>query len=281
MSEITVANAANAPVAKSRLVWIDVLKGLAILIVLAHHYMEPGLGFKVLLSSQGLVPSLTRMWEVSLQHSLSGLDTALMVTAGLGYQGVHLFLVASGFSLALASVNRSRSLSYGAFLKRRVARLLPPYWILVLLLGTIGAVMSLTHWKIPWLIGSSKSDLFVNLFLLRNFAEKWIWIYPSPLWFVPLIVQLYLLFPPLMSAMQKRPQSTLIACAVLTVAYRSFAVFVLGGKPVGIEAEGASTPLAFCLARLFEFAFGMWLALHFAQNGHIVVARGSWPCWAV
>lgn len=247
-----------------RLVWIDVVKGMAILAVLFHHYVEPGVKFRVLLSDAGASHSLRAMWTVALGATHNAFNAALMCLGGLGYQGVHVFLVVSGLGLALADARRAAPMPFAAFLRRRASRLLPPYWLVVALLGVLGLVMSRAHWQSDWLIGSSKSDLLINVFLVRDFSEKWVWIYPGALWFVPLIVQLYLVYPLLARGLQKRPAMTLMLCLALTLGYRALAVLLWHGRPVGIEAAGRVTPMMFGAARLWEFALGVALAAWFA-----------------
>lgn len=258
--------APTAPAAPSanRVDWIDVFKGLAILAVLVYHFWPPGTNRHSGVGFDGLVAGWARIWNEARAVSRSPADALALALSSLGYQGVHLFLIISGFALAASEARRGRAEAPLVFYRRRASRLLPPYYAWIFVLAVIGVANSLLHLKNPLLVGLSREDLPINLLLVRNFAEAWVWVYPGVMWFVPLILQLYLLYPFLASAMRRRPTETLVACAVITLAYRAIAVLLLDGVPVGTTAPGRSTPLLFGLARLWEFALGIWLAQRFA-----------------
>ena len=206
----------------------------------------------------------TRIWDASRAASGSLPDELWLSLSVLGYQGVHLFLIISGFTLAASEVRRGRAEPPGVFYRRRAARLLPPYYAWLFVLAAIGATNALLHLKAPWFVGLSREDLPINLLLVRNFSEKWVWGYPGELWFVPLILQLYLLYPFLAAAMRRWPTATLAACAVVTVGYRAVAILFWDAVPIGNFVGGRMTPLLFSLARLWEFGLGIWLAQRFS-----------------
>lgn len=252
--------------AAGRLVWLDAIKGLAILGVLAHHFVAPATAFKLKISTEGFPGGLDLIQSLAHANSRNPIDFIFLILAGLGYQGVHVFLVASGFALAVADATRPQQVKFRAFLGKIVQRLLYPYWVFVVFLALIGGVEHVIHMYPGWLIGSSKQDFIINFFLLRTLKQDWLWVYPGALWFVPLIVQLYLIYPLLGGAMRKRPTITLIACLALTLAFRGFAVLFLSAAPIGVNVSGPQTPLTFFLARLFEFGLGVWFGQYFATH---------------
>jgi peptidoglycan/LPS O-acetylase OafA/YrhL len=248
----------NAPA--QRLAWVDMLKGLAIFAVLLHHFPAVTTHFGLRLTGQGIFASLQHIWTLAHSATTSRTEAVAAFVAAFGYQGVHLFLIASGFGLAMADLKRDRPLPFGQFLKRRAARLLPPYWTVVLILGLIGLVQARMHLLPSWVIGSSRYDFLLNLFLLRNFREMWVWIFPGAFWFVPLIVQLYLCYPLITWGLRRFGGRGLLACAVITLTYRAFATWGLASGPVGTDGAPRVTPMMFFPARLFEFALGIAFA---------------------
>ena len=259
-------------------------KGLAILAVLAYHFWPPGTNRRSGAEFDGVVAGWGRIWNEARAVSRSPGDALALALSSLGYQGVHLFLIISGFALAASEARRGRGEAPLVFYRRRAARLLPPYYAWLFVLAAIGATNALLHLKAPWFIGLSREDLPINLLLVRNFAEVWVWVYPGVMWFVPLILQLYLLYPFLASAMRRRPTVTLAACAVVTVGYRAVAMLFWDAVPIGNFVGGRMTPLLFSLARLWEFGLGIWLAQRFsapAPNGESDVGGrhplNQWP----
>jgi peptidoglycan/LPS O-acetylase OafA/YrhL len=109
---------------KSRNAGIDLLRGIAIVLVIFHH-----IGIRLPLAQTMLKPWLPK-WILGLLNFR-------------GYQAVFLFFVLSGFLIARQSITRWGSLRHRhlrAFYVRRAARILP---CLLLLL----AVLSLLHWS--------------------------------------------------------------------------------------------------------------------------------------
>ncbi|MBA2706861.1 MAG: acyltransferase [Gemmatimonadaceae bacterium] len=158
-----------------------------------------------------------------------------------GWQGVHIFIVLAGFTLTYATLNRAEPLAWRQWYLRRAERILPSYWLVaiagflvVVLVGTLNpnennpVSLSLQSWK-----------LLADLTLLRNFSYKAMLADPnSALWFVPLIVSFYLLFPFLYSLISKRDRASgwvkiLLIVAGIEFAYRAAAIYWLDGMPVG------------------------------------------------
>jgi peptidoglycan/LPS O-acetylase OafA/YrhL len=269
--------------------WMDVVKGLAIGFVLLHHFPAVATGFSLRLSETGVVTSLQHQWSLSRSVTTNPVDSCFAFLSTFGYQGVHLFLIVSGFGLAIADIRRGRRNTYASFIRRRALRLLPPYWMFCLIIGFIGFVQSRFHAMPLWIIGSSRWDLLCNLLLTRDFREKWVWSYPGSLWFVPLILRLYLLYPLLARGIERFPRLTLVIALGATLAYRAVAVLLLDSGPVGTTGPyERSTPLMFCFARLFEFTFGIWLGAStasgridaFQQRGGWLVAVCGLAIWA-
>jgi len=240
------------------------------------------------------------VWIV-LVHALRG---------WFGWQGVHIFIVLGGFTLTYASLHRAEPLAWRQWYLRRAERILPSYWLIavsgflvVVLVATLNA-----NEKNPFSLSVAAWKLFTDLTLLRNFSYKTMLADPnSALWFVPLIVSFYLLFPWLYSLISKQRGvkgwiKILLVAAVIEFVYRAVAIYWLDGMPVayghgffkllGRPANALNeipetfafqlwAPFGFAPSRLGEFALGMIGAFALLRDGakfeHALFSRWSVP----
>src|SRR5262245_49543847 len=118
-----------------RLRGIDALRGIAAMGVVLYHAFDPK-----------LIPNNLLRYPVQL----------LQLGSSFGYIGVFLFFVISGFCIHLQwartrAAEESRPIKFGAFWKRRIRRLYPPYIIalaLFLLLTAWSVGIDVTHFFI-------------------------------------------------------------------------------------------------------------------------------------
>jgi peptidoglycan/LPS O-acetylase OafA/YrhL len=140
-----------------------------------------------------------------------------------GQLAVAVFIVVSGFSLALAPLRRGSTLSGGTgrFLRRRAWRILPPYWAALVFSTAIAA--SLAH---PPLQTGAKSFV-VHALLLQDITGSWV--VNGTFWSIAVEWQIYFLFPLILLLARRRGIATAVACTVLLV----FAAQALGhlGSP--------------------------------------------------
>src|SRR5262249_42805218 len=99
----------------SRLVSIDALRGAAALGVVFYHAIQ---------QTRNAIPANVLKWPALFIQSLSS----------FGYIGVFLFFVISGFCIHLQwtktqATGNNETIKFGAFWKRRIRRLYPPYLI--------------------------------------------------------------------------------------------------------------------------------------------------------
>ncbi len=168
--------------------YLDGLRGLAALYVVIHHaYME--------------VP------PTALPH-LAELSTRWLY---YGQVSVDIFIVLSGYCLMLPVVIAGGSLrgGIGQYLLRRARRILPPYYIalllsLILIAGIPGMnQISGTRWDVA-LPAIKRGAIGSHLLLLHNLNVNWALTINPPMWTVATECQIYFLFPLLLLPIWKR-----------------------------------------------------------------------------
>lgn len=166
---------------------IDGLRGLAILMVTAFH-----------------------LWRAAGRPDLG----ALTPLAPWGASYVSLFLAISGFCLYRQWL--AQPLPALQFYRRRLARLLPPYYLAlavmtaVWLLSGRGAGISAKHWAVQLLVHATFTHT-----LLADGAFR----IATVFWFIGVLVHLYLLFPLLAPLVRGRPWLMAAAAWAASVTY--------------------------------------------------------------
>ncbi len=239
---------------------LPAIKGLAILLVVAYHLW----GF-----TKGYLPFTQIVTEASGQGLKGLFEGVLNVVCRLGEQGVHFFLIASGFGLAASWWQRyhnigtkSEQFSVISFWRRRLSRIFPLYWLahgLAVILLTIDPSWVPFGGDI-WHQGAIEvmAAIIASLTTLRNFIEKYYYFINSTWWYIGLSVQLYLVFPLLIWVGKRRGWSILLAGSLLiSLVYRTIVVSLhLNQRVTDALMRGAIFP-----SRLFEFVFGIILAI--------------------
>lgn len=119
----------------------------------------------------------------------------------LGYLSVGVFIILSGFCLAIPVVNNDLNFKGGLkrYIKRRFRRIIPPYYvalilsILIILIFPVLQVNSNTKWdsKIP----INFENVSAHFLLVHNLKTYWISKINGAHWSVALEWQIYFLFP--------------------------------------------------------------------------------------
>jgi peptidoglycan/LPS O-acetylase OafA/YrhL len=234
-----------------RLLWIDISKALAILVVVYFHFFSTYF-------QHGVLPPPD--WSNVAASALTILRFAWLKISGLGFHAVGVFIILSGWTLMQSTARRAESgaMSWGGWYRARFLRLYPMYWVahLVYLLSPFEARLEPFDSRIILsLLGLRFIDIQMN-FMYLNAA----W------WYFSMLIQFYLIFP-LLFWMARRCGPwvfLIIACAagffaryVLLVLWPQNGLWVLGG---------------FAICRLPEFALGMSLVMWHAQSA----ARVEW-----
>jgi peptidoglycan/LPS O-acetylase OafA/YrhL len=229
---------------KGRLDYIDVLRALAVLSVVSVHVWGYWLNSPIQEAHGVSIRAFFYRW------------------ASLGSWGVDLFIVISGFCLAhplFKSTDRStppRDLRIGKFYTRRAWRILPAYYVAVLLFFVIELFPKVQ----PYLVGRPVNawDLTTHLLLIQTWFGSTIGAINGPFWSIALEAQLYLAFPLLLLFIRKWGFTRAIG---ITVAV-ALAWFALAGVWGGMSISHTFGPdLSKELpARWFEFALGVGAA---------------------
>lgn len=230
-----------------RIVAVDLLRGIAVLLVMWAHlpFSRTGLGGSLVQSGAGTFPGPL------FQH-----------VAGYGAYGVHLFLVISGFCIHLRWVRArdpAASVDFVGFWKRRLARLYPVY--LVALAASLLAIF-VVH---GLLLGGIRSpsiggwfgyasdarfvvDLLALLFLVQNLGDASQRIGNGPFWSLALEEQLYALYFPLLW-MRKRYgwRAVFVVTSAVSVAWRLGGWALLGPEARAWQRIGPSFWVAWAL----------------------------------
>jgi peptidoglycan/LPS O-acetylase OafA/YrhL len=228
-----------------RLLWLDVAKGLAILIVVYFHFFRTYF-------EHGVLPPPD--WS----HLSTGVVTVLRLTwfklSGLGFHAVGVFIILSGWALMQSTARRADKgvLSWGEWYRARLLRLYPMYWVahLVYLVSPFTARFEKIDGRfILSLLGLRFVDITNNFYYLN---AAW--------WYFTMLIQFYLLFPLLFRAARKLGPwpFLLLACAIgFLTRYWLLVVCPVNGMWI----QGG---LAIC--RLPEFALGMAIGIWYSRQ---------------
>jgi peptidoglycan/LPS O-acetylase OafA/YrhL len=178
-------------------VWLDALKGFAMLWIVLNHVVERLWGSEFAGNPNGAWPPLAAriaQFTAPLGKGVAAVAATAMRDVGwLGDQGVTLFLIASGFGLAASFRRRSvERVAAGPFFRARAARIYP-LWLgahAVLLVVALLAFAKLG----PSFVLSAAGIRFLPQ-TMYAFVPAW--------WYVGLLLQLYAVVPLLWAALRR------------------------------------------------------------------------------
>lgn len=232
----------NPPLIQGRLQSIDALRGVAALGVVLYH---------AVLQTQNGVPHNILQWPVKLGVFVSS----------LGYIGVFLFFVISGFCIHLQwarakAEGRQPNIQFGSFWRRRLRRLYPPYLIALALFLGLAAVTSginVTHFFVY--------DVVMHLLMLHNLDPHTCYSINGVFWTLAVEEQLYLGYF-LLLFLRKRWGwgPTLLICAGARVGwfFLGHVFWLVTGVGTPVPEAAASHWFTWALGALaVEAAFGL------------------------
>ncbi|MEG4281018.1 acyltransferase [Microcoleus sp. MON1_C1] len=181
---------------------------------------------------------------------------------GLGYQAVHLFFILSGFGLTLSALlveKKTDRIRWFGFIKKRFIRLYPSYWLIL---------------AIYLLLNFFEYHSFLGL--LKTYVKGAIFLDVIPAtWYIPILLQLYLLFPFLFYFLKKLSIKNFLLLSLLVKTGSSAIIITTSllafDKILGF-GYGGLAPGGIALTRLFEFCFGMAIAKHWFTHERSVDA---------
>jgi peptidoglycan/LPS O-acetylase OafA/YrhL len=184
-------------VESARVVGLDGLRGLCALYVLLYH-----------------------CWAYTFRGAPPGTGPTWLGWLGFGRIAVVLFLILSGFSLAISPARRGWQLGgLVRFARRRAWRILPPYWAaLVFSLVVAWTVVRQPHSGPP-----TAGSVLVYGLLLQDVVSA-----PTPngaFWSISVEALLYLVFPLLLLVCRRAGVATMLACATAPVVVVGALVF--------------------------------------------------------
>ena len=229
-----------------RLLWADAARGVAILWIMGVHFIStwgepaPFTGYlrEFVSPATGLTDRLANLFMAGLR---------------LGWQGVDIFVVLSGFVLTLSHLSETRHRSYLSWLARRAVRIYPMYWAAIV--GTIAIwCWSFRSMSFDWSQMPSRFDIVTHAAGLHVIWKSTFSSICPAWWFIGLILQLYLVFPFLVRAHARIGNARFLCAAAAFCLMARLAIPPLLAGAETIEHRG------FFGYAIFQFATGMVLA---------------------
>jgi peptidoglycan/LPS O-acetylase OafA/YrhL len=230
-----------------RLYWLDGTKGIAILWIVFFHFFVAYEGGRLpWLLDPDYFARYERICapESAASRALCLGSAVLTAAVQLGFNGVAVFLVLSGFGLSYSLARTDRpAVPWPRWYRSRLIRLLPMYWVahLVYLVSPFQARLDPLDYRFVLSILGDRVVPIGTIFYYFNPA----------LWYFGLLLQLYLVYPLLFLALQRLgvPRFLLLA-AVVTFGARWALV-------LAVPVNGEWVQGGFFACRLWEFALGM------------------------
>ncbi len=132
----------------------------------------------------------------------------------LGYVGVEVFFVLSGYcmALSLAKAAAAGGVDYRRYLASRLWRILPAYYVAIAVWCFLEAKVNLGGIR----TSAGIVDVVTHMVFVHNLHPSTFYTVSGVLWFMGPQVQFYAVMPLLFLAARKRPWLTLLAAAVLS-----------------------------------------------------------------
>src|SRR5262249_38378104 len=131
------------------------------------------------------------------------------------------------------------------FAKKRCRRILPPYYVTLLLFGVVPLLFALwKHQPVP--VPQRLTDLVLHALMLHNMDADYVGGIDGSLWTLALEFQLYILFPVLVEAFRRFPaRRVLLVVFVFSTVFRFFSAPLLAAHGSYNPGDGAGYCLAF------------------------------------
>ena len=171
---------------EDRITFLDHIRGIAILLVVAHHSLEPSFGTNYF-TWLGWLPDFSH-----LPRSFFPL-----LPFAFGWSGVAIFFVVSGFCIHL-SHERAKNKALKFFFIRRLFRIYPPYLLALCLFAFV-----VPHAKLSGSPAENARQFISHLFMVFNFRSDLVFGINGSFWSIATEFQLYLLYPVLLALVRR------------------------------------------------------------------------------
>ncbi|MBI2724537.1 MAG: acyltransferase [Chloroflexi bacterium] len=253
-----------------RLLGLDILRGVAIMWVVLYHMWAD---FKVLPHppryyygqiwdrvQAGQPSALTAVWDLVMRMSDGS--------------AVPFFMTLSGVALGISACRAGSVPDPLGYAWRRIAKIMPPYWFAfgyaMLVISGVALVQAWLHGggfvyqlqhgvtfgryvRVPIDVGF----VFAGLTMVpRALREEWLYAPLAVLWFVPLLIQYYLLFPWLFRFMKRYGPVALLGISLVVGITVQLAIIRIWNGYTVPQQYG----IVFSGARIYEFTLGMAVA---------------------
>jgi peptidoglycan/LPS O-acetylase OafA/YrhL len=241
--------------------FFDPLRGIAIIGVFLFHALD------YLARNYAQLP-----WDGWFRTFPTPRWLVLVFPGTLGWVGVALFFVISGFCIHL-SYSRSRRSSFTDFYLRRFFRIYPPYLFTLLLFAFVIPRNDLAFGPF-----NAWTQLAVHLAMINNIDIHSIYRVNNSFWSIAIEAQLYVLYPALLFLAAKLGwRRALTGLAILEVFLRVIApplYLSMTGQPK-VPTWIDFSPLTYW----YSWSIGAWLADAYLQNKPLPFAKSSLWLW--
>ena len=257
-----------------RLAWLEGIRIFAAVLLLFYHAQLLFTKYAFTPQPTGLFANMQQLFTANRQLGENWIVQALSLPVWFGYQFVDVFVLVSGFSLVLSL--KGKPIEVGRFLRRRILRILLPFWTVAWL-----------SYPILWVIGQQTNSYIPDAWhtfagmsfpILFDYGGDLLLPTSGPWWFVPLILSFALIFPALWYLINRwGSRNLLIVATVITFIYRAFAVYAFGGHPTYaiVTATAGWQPFVPFIAKLSTFVLGMVIARQYSQGKGVIFWRSS------
>jgi peptidoglycan/LPS O-acetylase OafA/YrhL len=190
---------------------LNTLRGIGALMIVIHH------------ANPDSIPNMTEVTGIA--------GFLLWRLRNLGWSGIDLFLVLSGFLMAdfiFARLQRRNDLLLSTYWKKRAIRIIPSYYFLLIVLAFTGASGFISFLNAEEAVKSA----LIHFFFLNNYLDQ---VPNGPTWYVSVIVQCYVALPVMVAILVRTTKIELmsnflkISCAVVLLSLVLRVLRVLSG----------------------------------------------------
>ena len=224
------------------------LKGLSILLIVFHnffHFLPPVIGEN---EFDWDASRIQNFFQFTLNAPLEVINNTFSY---FGHYGVQVFILLSGYGLAVKYANYKGTLKLKPFLRQRLAKIYPVYSIAILY-----SIVILLYFDNGIISFNFVKSIVFKLLFINNFIPEEAFRVSGPWWFFSLIVQLYLLFPYILRLFQGTKLTYIHGILFMGAYFLSFIYL----KPIFESFE--LNILYLFLGHLPEFVLGIVLAFY-------------------